>query len=328
MDRNSCNSSQKRLHIALKLPVLTLETSKCNVNPNSTHGRFLRKISLYLLDEASMIPKYALSAFDKLLQDICSNNFSFGGKVILMGGDFRQILPVVKRGRSAEVIESCLKCSEHWQYGQRFSLTVNMRVQIEEEEFSQWLLKLGSGTLPVKPEDPLKGCIKIPEQCFLSDKESILEKIFGGAEEANYAKRTFLTPTNVGSLPINEEVLHRLPGDVKTYLSSDSIETDDHNEINNFQVEFLNSLTPSSMPVNRLKLKIGAVIMLLKNLDIKGGHCNGTHLMVYALHNIYIDGEVLTGVSAGNRVYVPRVQLAPSDANLPLHLNVISVQLG
>ncbi|XP_065680348.1 uncharacterized protein LOC136094412 [Hydra vulgaris] len=192
-----------------------------------------------------------------------------------------------------------------------------MRVQIEEEEFSQWLLKLGSGTLPVKPEDPLRGCIETPEQCFLSDNESIVEKIFGGAEEADYAKRAILMPTNVDSLAIYEEVLHRLPGDVKTYLSSDSIDTDDLNEINNFPVEFLNSLTPSCMPVHCLKLKIGAVIMLLRNLDLKGGLCNGTRLMVRALHNNYIDGEVLTGVSAGNRVFVPRVQLAPSDANLP-----------
>ncbi|XP_065679979.1 ATP-dependent DNA helicase PIF1-like [Hydra vulgaris] len=60
--------------------------------------------------------------------------------------------------------------------------------------------------------------------------------------------------------------------------------------------------------------------MLLRNLDLKGGLCNGTRLMVRALHNSYIDGEVLTGVSAGNRVFVPRVQLAPSDANLPFTL--------
>nr|XP_047125111.1 uncharacterized protein LOC100214786 [Hydra vulgaris] len=292
--KNGCT-----LHGLFKLPVPILETSTCNVTPNSIHGRFLRQVSLYLLDEASMIPKHALSAIDKLLQDICNNKFPFGGKVILMGGDFRQILPVVKRSRPADVVESCIKCSEHWQYVQRFSLTENMRVQIGEEEFSQWLLKLGSGTLPVKPEDPLQECIEIPEQCFLNDNESIVEKIFGGAEEADYAKRAILTPTNVDSLAINEEVLHRLPGDVKTYLSSDSIETDDHNEIYNFPVEFLNTLTPS---------------------DFKGGLCNGTRLMVRALHNNYIDGEVLTGVSAGNRVFVPRVQLAPSDSNLPFTL--------
>ncbi|XP_065684363.1 uncharacterized protein LOC136096725 [Hydra vulgaris] len=245
-----------------------------------------------------------------------------------MGGDFRRILPVVKKGQPAEVLEPRIKCFECWQYVQRFSLTVNMTAQIEEEELSQWLIKLGSGTLPVNPENSLQGCIQITEQCFLSDNESIVEKIFDGAEESDYAKRAVLTLTNIDSLAINEDVLHCLPGNVRTCLSSGTIKTDYHNKIYNFRVEFLNSLTPSSMPVHCLKLKIDDVIMLLRNLNFKGGLCNETRLMVRALHNNYTDGEVVTGVSAGNRVFVPRVQLAPSDSNLPLHSNVVSFQLG
>nr|XP_047129617.1 ATP-dependent DNA helicase PIF1-like [Hydra vulgaris] len=165
------------LHGLFKLPVPILENSTCNVTPNSIHGKFLRQVSLYLQDEASMIPKHALNAIDKLLQDVCNNKFPFGGKVILMGGDFRQILPVVKRGQPADIVEACLKCSQHWQYVQRFSLTENMRVQAEEEEFSQWLLKFGSGTLPLKADGSFRGCIEIPEQCLLGENESLVDKI-------------------------------------------------------------------------------------------------------------------------------------------------------
>ncbi|XP_047129685.2 uncharacterized protein LOC100201102 [Hydra vulgaris] len=234
------------LHGLFKLPVPILENSTCNVTPNSIHGKFLRQVSLYLLDEASMIPKHALNAIDKLLQDVCNNKFPFGGKVILMGGDFRQILPVVKRGQPADIVEACIKCSQH------------------------------CGTLPLKADGSFRRCIEIPEQCLLGENESLVDKIFGVAEEDDYAKRAILTPNNVDSLAINEEVLDRLPGDVKVYLSADTIETDDLNEINNFPVEFLNSLTPLGMPVHCLKLKIGAVIMLLRNLDLKAGLCNGT----------------------------------------------------
>ena len=80
-------------------------------------------------------------------------------------------------------------------------------------------------------------------------------------------------------------------------------------------------MTPSGIPVHCLKLKIGAVIMILKNLDLKAGLCNGTRLLVRALQNNYIDGQVLTGVSVGQRVFVPRgVQLTQSDSNLPFTL--------
>ena len=177
-------------------------------------------------------------------------------------------------------------------------------------------MKLGNGTLPVKADSPLRGCIEIPEQCLLRENESIGEKIFGVLED-DYAKRAILTPTNIDSLAINAQVLERLPGDVKIYLSADTIETDDLNEINNFPVKFLNSLTPSGMPVHCLKLKIGAGIMLLRNLDLKAGLCNGTRLMVRSLQNNYIDGQVLTDVSVGKRVFIPRVQLTQSDSNLP-----------
>ena len=92
----------------------------------------------------SIIPKHALNAINKLLQDVCNNKFPFGGKVILLGGGFRQILPVVRRGQPGGIVEVCVKCSQLWQYVQRFSLTENTRVQSEEEEFSQWLLQLGN----------------------------------------------------------------------------------------------------------------------------------------------------------------------------------------
>ncbi|XP_065662645.1 uncharacterized protein LOC136085282 [Hydra vulgaris] len=260
------------LHGLFKLPVPILDNSTCNVTPNSIHGHFLKQVSLFLLDETSMIPKHALNAIDRLLKDVCNNNFPFGGKVILFGGDLRQILPIVKRGQPVEIVESCIKCSLQWRWVQKFTLTENMRVHDGEREFSQWLLKLGSGTMPVKEVDPFKGCIEIPNQCIIRENKSIVEKI---ADQNDYSKRVILTPTNVDSLSINEEVLECLPGEVKIYVSADQIDTDDLNERNNFPVEFLNSLTPSGMPPHCLKLKIGCVIILLRNLDLKAGLCNG-----------------------------------------------------
>ncbi|XP_065643084.1 uncharacterized protein LOC136074673 [Hydra vulgaris] len=183
-------------------------------------------------------------------------------------------------------------------------------------DFSQWLLKLGSGKIPVKEEDPFKVCIEIPHQCIIRENVFIFNKIFGNAEQNDYSKRVILTPTNVDSLSINEEVLECLPGEVKIYLSADQIETDDLNERNNFHVEFWNSLTSLGMPPHFLKFKIGCVIMLLRDLDHKTGLCNGTRMKVCALQNNFSDAEVSTGASGGKRVFVPRIQLAPSDSNV------------
>ena len=52
---------------------------------------------LIIWDEAPMTKKQAIEAVDRMLQDVCSCTDLFGGKVVVFGGDFRQVLPVVTK---------------------------------------------------------------------------------------------------------------------------------------------------------------------------------------------------------------------------------------
>ena len=52
-----------------------------------------------------MISKKALEIVDKTLQDISCNHKPFGNKLIIVGGDSRQILPVVQNGTEKNIIE-------------------------------------------------------------------------------------------------------------------------------------------------------------------------------------------------------------------------------
>ena len=78
------------VHSLFKLPVPVVDTSSCNVLPTSQHANVLRNQNIFIIDEASMIPTHALDAIDRCLQDITGN-------IMLFGGDFRQVLPVVPR---------------------------------------------------------------------------------------------------------------------------------------------------------------------------------------------------------------------------------------
>ncbi len=60
--------------------------------------------------------------------------------------------------------------------------------------------------------------------------------------------------------------------------------------------------------------------MLMRNISLTEGLCNGTRLMVRQLHANVVEAEILLGRFAGKRVFVPRVILAPSDADLPFIL--------
>ena len=92
----------------------------------------------------------------------------FGGKVFLLGGDFRQVLSIVPRQPHTVVIESCLKRSPLCPSFRVFKLTKNMRANADEQEFSRWLLGLGNG------EIQCEGC-SIPESVVSSSECHLME---------------------------------------------------------------------------------------------------------------------------------------------------------
>ena len=63
--------------------------------------------------------------------------------------------------------------------------------------------------------------------------------------------------------------------------------------------------------------------MLLRNLSSKRGLCNGVRLSVLNIHNAVLHCEILTGTHSGNEDLIPKLKLAPSDANLPFILEHI-----
>jgi hypothetical protein len=87
---------------------------------------------MFLIDEASMVPLHALHAIDRMLRDITNVDVPFGGKIFVLGGDFRQVLPVVPRGSRTKIIENCIKSSPLWQLFQKYQLKTNMRALQEE----------------------------------------------------------------------------------------------------------------------------------------------------------------------------------------------------
>jgi hypothetical protein len=135
-----------------------------------------------------------------------------------------------------------------------------------------------------------------------------------------FPDRAILCPKNEDTFMLNDDVLNRLEGEFKTYYSVDEVDASDEQERLNFPIEFLNTLTPSGMPPHELKLKVGSIIMLLRNLNTKRGLCNGTRLIVTNLQPNLIVGEVLTGRAKSNFVFIPRIDLAPSDSNMPFIL--------
>ncbi|GFS58644.1 ATP-dependent DNA helicase [Trichonephila inaurata madagascariensis] len=81
----------------------------------------------------------------------------------------------------------------------------------------------------------------------------------------NLSGKSILCPKNEDSLKMNEQALAKFPGQNITYFNADSITSEEQQ--NNFQVDFINGITSSGIPHHLFNLKVGAVIMLLRNLN-------------------------------------------------------------
>ncbi|GJU21621.1 DNA helicase [Tanacetum coccineum] len=101
--------SGRTTHSRFKLSLELTEESLRRITKNTQLGKLLADTDLIIWDEAPMNDCHFFEALDRSLRDIVNKPFSlFGGKSILLGGDFRQTLPVKKGASKMEIIASCI----------------------------------------------------------------------------------------------------------------------------------------------------------------------------------------------------------------------------
>ena len=86
-------------------------------------------------------------------------------------------------------------------------------------------------------------------------------------------------------------------------------------------IEVMNALTPSGFPQHRLRLRVGAVVILLRNLDVQAGLANGIRLRVQDISPNILRCEILTGERAGTTVFVPRIVMEAKGRGVPVAFN-------
>ncbi|GBO14854.1 hypothetical protein AVEN_9060-1, partial [Araneus ventricosus] len=82
-------------HLIFKIPPTLNTTSTCSVKPNTSEAKMLLDVKLSVSDEAPMAHVHVFPTVDRLLKDLTKFSEPFGGNIILLGGDFRQVLPVI-----------------------------------------------------------------------------------------------------------------------------------------------------------------------------------------------------------------------------------------
>ena len=236
-----------------------------------------------------MVNKAVLESVDNVLRRIMHCDQPFGGKVILLSGDFRQTCPVVPHGRSADIIEASIRSSYLWSTFTIHRLTTAIR-QARDEEFRLYRDGIGEDGEENVSIQYLQTCCSRNQLIDFVFPQHILD------DPLCCVKRSILCPTNRQVESYNADILNRVNGMCRQYLSADSIREASDNGIiaPDGYIEYHRHHTPPGLPPHNLRVKVNAVYRLMRNLSVEKGLVKNSRVIVKAFSSSVISVQLIT----------------------------------
>ena len=319
----------RTFHSRFKAPLILSEDCRLRIPLGTELAKLVEMAWIIVVDEATMLNNQLLQALHECLCDIMRTTAPFGGKVLVLCGDFRQTLPVIPGASRAGIVAKCLNQHPLWQHFTVMHLTKNMRVNAKSDprliEWSNWLQCVGDGVEGESMTIPEELCMTIEDDtrkkpmAKMESLKLLISKVFpdldSNISDGQWlAGRCILTATNKERQDINTTMVQMMPGEEVVLLSADSV--DNEQDARSFSVEYCNSLQPTGLPEHRLILKKGAPLMLIRNIDPSAGMCNGTRLIFdrvspnFKVMYCHLENTVTGRYSL---VAIPRIGLRPKE---------------
>ena len=196
----------------------------------------------------------------------------------------------------------------------------------EIRAFSEWVLGIGDGS--IGESNDLDISLNVPPDLLIPSLGDPLlaivthtypDLLHNMTDPSFFKDRAILAPTNAIVDALNDYVVDFIPGEENTYLSCDSTCNDGADAGgpgDMYTPEFLNTLTASGLPAHKLRLKVGVPVMLLRNIDQNLGLCNGTRFIITRMGTYVLEAKVILGSNINQKVFIPRLSLAPSDKKI------------
>jgi hypothetical protein len=236
--------------------------------------REIAKAAVLLWDEASMVADTVADCVNKSFQDIMQCKLPFGGMPVLFIGDWRQLLPVVRRLSGDH--HTLQRCS-WWQHVRVLKLVHNWRCQ--DPRWMQLLDDVGMGRIDK---------IEIDAPAERPTVEDIVAHVWADAATGTTTPKAILTLTLDDAAVVNHKIISALPGNAMIANSYDTYL--DCKEPDLYPEEFVQSLHISGVPPGLLELKVGARYIIMRNMDQRNGVVNGAQLICTALSPRIITG--------------------------------------
>ena len=260
-----------------------------DIKPQSQRANFIRKASLIIWDEAPMANKAVLECVDNVLRQIMGVNVPFGGKVMLLSGDFRQTCPVIPNGSREDIIEASIRSSYLWRAFQVYKFNIPIR-QAGDDELRMYLDSVGEEGLDTVPIQFLSTCHSTSALIDFVFPQEIIDN------PLMCISRSILCPTNRQVELYNSELLKRVEGRSRNYFSADSIKevTNAGMIAPNGYLDYHRLHTPPGLPPYNLQIKVNGVYRLMRNISVDRGLVKNCRVIVKAMGKSVISVQVVT----------------------------------
>jgi hypothetical protein len=267
-----------------------------------------------------------------------------------LGGDFKQTAPIAPaiqlpvRGRVDDHTRQWMASLQQSQWFNRndpnfrhcgfttFRLTQNQRVLQNPSAagFIAFARKIGAGIEISNPDNNFEGRVTIPADMQATSMDDLINHVFPPAALRDLKNNlhiiknnAILVPTNAEAERIEKSILDKIFDREYQFTSYDTPVDEQVDymmavNISDRCIENLNGKTPSGFPPHKLHIKKNQIVMLIQNISVENGLCNGTRMRVVEIgqHNILL--AHIDGVRAErNETFVlPRIVFTTKEGDL------------
>jgi ATP-dependent DNA helicase PIF1 len=235
-----------------------------------------------------MLNRAAFACIEEVCRRVMNNNLPFGGKPIVLLGDFRQTCPVIPGGTRAQVIDACIQSSPLWLHFEIKRLTQLIR-HSQDPLYAGFVNAIGDGAGPDIDLTFLLHTTQIEDIIGFVYPASVL------LDPLACLKRGILAPTNKQVNEYNSIILNRINGECRQYFSADSLKeaSDIGIDMEQSTLDYVACQTPHGLPPHCLQIKKNAVYRLLQNFSIDRQLVKNARVVVTELGTRIITVKVL-----------------------------------
>ncbi|KAL7292091.1 hypothetical protein TKK_0014365 [Trichogramma kaykai] len=247
----ACHIGGITLHQFAGIGLGTGTMEKCKkMVAKSAAGTIWRKTKHLIIDEISMVDGDYFDKIETIARFVRNSEKPFGGIQLILCGDFFQLPPVSKRDEQSKF---CFQ-SKAWASCIQMNFELRKVHRQTDPQFISILNQLRMGQVT----DETTKILQETSRQTIETKGILATRLCSHVNEAN---------------EINETQLEKLSGVSKTYMAEDSDES------------MTRSLDQQLTVPNKLVLKVGAQVMLLKNINLSAGLVNGARGVVVKFEN-------------------------------------------